>query len=153
MIHPSSPRPLRTDTKPGGGITYGPDELTQMWNAGPFTLECGATLEVEVAYRTWGRLNSDRDNAVVICHALTGDANVDRWWAPALGPGRGIDTDRYFVVASNVVGGCYGTTGPTSLNSATGEPWGPDFPPVTIRDMVRLQRGLMDELGVNVLPR
>jgi len=148
VISSSDSRRSRPGAKVSGGITYGPDELTQAWDAGPFTLECGAELDVEVAYRTWGKLSADADNAVVVCHALTGDANVDRWWAAAVGPGRGIDTDRYLVVASNVIGGCYGTTGPTSLNPATGQPWGLDFPPVTIRDMVRLQRGLLDELGV-----
>jgi homoserine O-acetyltransferase len=147
MIHPSVP-PLPRKNAKDGAIAYGADALTRVWDAGPFTLECGVELAVQVAYRTWGSLNAAADNAVIVCHALTGDANVDRWWASAVGPGRGIDTDRWFVVASNVIGGCYGTTGPTSLNPATGRCWGPDFPPVTIRDMVRLQRGLLDELGV-----
>ncbi len=129
--------------------SYGPDQVTRWLDAGPFEVEAGVTLpRVRVAYRTWGRLNPARDNAVVVCHALTGDANVDRWWEPLIGPGRGVDTEQWFVVASNVLGGCYGTTGPTSLDPATGEPYGPDFPRVTIRDMVRLQRRLIDHLGV-----
>ena len=112
------------------------------------TLESGVMLpDVRVAYRTWGKLNSSGSNAVVVCHALTGDANVDRWWTNAFGQGR-IDTERHFVIASNVLGGCYGTTGPTSVNDVTGLPWGGDFPRVTIRDMVEVQRRLIEHLGV-----
>jgi homoserine O-acetyltransferase len=83
---------------------------------GAFPLESGARLPaVTVAYRTWGRLGAGGDNAVLVCHALTGSADVDRWWGPLLGPGRALDPDRDFVVCSNVLGSCYGTTGPTSL--------------------------------------
>jgi homoserine O-acetyltransferase len=133
-------------------IHYGTDERTQFWEAGNFALESGTVLpSVTVAYRTWGRLNEAANNAVLVCHALTGDANVDGWWGEAIGPGAGIDTDRYFVVASNVLGGCYGTTGPTSVDPATGDRYGPDFPDLTIRDMVRLQRALVARLGIRRL--
>lgn len=111
--------------------------------------EGGTILEhVDVAYRTWGRLNERRDNAVVVCHALTGNADLDYWWSELLGPGRALDTDRYFVVCSNVLGSCYGTTGPTSVDPATGLAYGARFPVVTVRDAVRLQRMLVDHLGI-----
>lgn len=115
----------------------------------PFALECGARLGgVRVAYRTWGDLADDGGNAVVVCHALTGSADVDRWWPALLGDGRAFDPRRDFIVSSNVLGGCYGTTGPTSLRPGTDRRYGPEFPPVTVRDMVRLQMALLDHLGV-----
>ncbi len=118
----------------------------------PFPLESGVLLpEVVVAYRTWGRLAADGANAVLVCHALTGSTDVDSWWPQLLGPGRAIDPERDFVVCSNVLGSCYGTTGPTSARQARGEVWGPDFPTVTVRDMVRLQRELLHALGVRRL--
>jgi homoserine O-acetyltransferase len=135
--------------QPSEGYSYGPDGRTSWYQAGPLTLESGEVLStVKVAYRTWGRLAAEGDNAVVVCHALTGDANVDNWWASLVGPEGAIDTDRYFVISSNVLGSCYGTTGPTSINLETGRAWGPDFPAVTIRDMVGLQRKLAEHLGV-----
>jgi homoserine O-acetyltransferase len=110
------------------------------------TLECGQHLApVVVAYRTYGSLNAQRSNAVLVCHALTGDQYVAEahpvtgkagWWGNVVGPGRPIDTDRFFVVCSNVLGGCMGSTGPLSPR-VDRAPWGPDFPPVTIGDMVR----------------
>jgi homoserine O-acetyltransferase len=109
-----------------------------------------------VAYRTLGTLNADRSNAVLVCHALTGDQYVaDRhpltgrpgWWEVLVGPGRVIDTDRYFVICANVLGGCMGSTGPASRR-ADGRLWGTEFPPVTIRDMVRAQKRLIDRLGI-----
>lgn len=116
----------------------------------PLVLECGAALPgVEVAYRTWGRLAPTADNAVLVCHALTGSADVDAWWGRLLGGGRALDTDRDFVVCSNVLGSCYGTTGPASRRPGQRRRWGPDFPPVTVRDMVRLQAHLLDVLGVH----
>jgi homoserine O-acetyltransferase len=118
---------------------------------GPFSLESGDTLpEVTVAYRTWGRLSPRGDNAVLVCHALTGSADVDRWWGPLLGPGRALDPERDFVVCANVLGGCYGTTGPTSPGPGGGR-WGGDFPAVTVRDIVRVQAALLDALGVRRL--
>lgn len=124
----------------------------------PLPLDCGQVLTgVEVAYETWGRLDATGDNAVVICHALTGDAHAagvhpgesrPGWWDPLIGPGRAVDTDRYFVVCANVLGGCQGTTGPASPAPADGLPYGSRFPPVTVRDLVRLQARLVQALGV-----
>lgn len=121
----------------------------QTWRGeAPFRLESGEEIaSLEVAYRTWGRLNARRDNGLVVCHALTGSPHVDDWWAPLLGPGRALDTDRYFIVCSNVLGGCYGTSGPASPGP-DGRPWGPRFPRVTLRDQVRAQIALADRLGL-----
>jgi homoserine O-acetyltransferase len=125
------------------------------------TLECGVTLpRLDVAYRTYGTLNAARSNAILVCHALTGDQYVAEahpltgkagWWEMVVGPGRPVDTDRYFVIGSNVLGGCMGTTGPASPRDDTGVPWGIDFPPVTIRDMVRAQKRLTEHLGIERL--
>lgn len=118
----------------------------------PFCLESGEELtSVQVAYRTWGQLNATRDNAVLVCHALTGWADVDNWWKPLLGSGRALDLDHDFIVCSNILGSCYGTTGPTSINPKTGLVYGPTFPAITIRDMVRLQAVLLEALGVRSL--
>jgi homoserine O-acetyltransferase len=128
----------------------------------PLGLECGKTLApIDVAYETYGKLNEAGDNAVLICHALSGDAHVagyhspdDRkpgWWDCMVGPGKGIDTNRYFVICSNFLGGCSGTTGPSSTNPATGKPYGLDFPIITIADMVKVQKLLLDKLGVKKL--
>ncbi len=118
----------------------------------PFELESGARLaNVEIAFRTWGELAPARDNAVLVCHALTGSADVDRWWPGVLGAGRALDPERDFVVAANVLGGCYGTTGPASPRPGSAELWGPDFPAITVRDQVRLQRRLLDRLSVERL--
>jgi homoserine O-acetyltransferase/O-succinyltransferase len=119
---------------------------------GPFGLESGERLpEVTVAYRTWGRLNARGDNAVLVCHALTGSPDVDRWWGALLGPGHALDPDRDFVVCSNVLGSCYGTTGPTSPRPGHATRWGGDFPAVTVRDLVRVQAAGLDALGVRRL--
>jgi len=116
---------------------------------GTFALESGATLSgVQVGYRTWGTLNAAGDNAVVVCHSLTGDSDAPSWWPGLVGPGAALDTNRWFVICANVLGSCYGTTGPTSVNPETGLPYGPDFPIPTIRDTVRLHRRLTDGLGV-----
>ena len=129
--------------------------------AGPFMLDCGVALgSLTVAYRTYGALNADRSNAVLVCHALTGDQYLAEphpttgkpgWWSQVVGPGRPLDTDRFFVVCANVLGGCMGSTGPRSLRDGGDEQWGTAFPAVTIRDMVRAQRLLMDRLGVGRL--
>ncbi|MBE3574226.1 MAG: homoserine O-acetyltransferase [Firmicutes bacterium] len=126
-------------------------------------LDSGAELAfVTVGYETWGRLNAEGSNCILIAHALTGDAHVAHhppedcgaedpragWWEGLVGPGAAIDTRRHFVVCSNVLGGCRGSTGPLSLNPATGRPYGPDFPDISIRDMVRVQRHLLAALGV-----
>jgi homoserine O-acetyltransferase/O-succinyltransferase len=123
------------------------------------TLESGRILgPVTLAYETYGRLNERKNNAVLICHAFSGNAHVSGrhrpddkapgWWDDMVGPGKAVDTDRYFVVCSNVLGGCSGSTGPSSVNPATGRPYGLDFPVVTIRDMVEAQARLADHLGV-----
>lgn len=127
----------------------------------PLQLDAGVALSpVTVAYQTYGTLNADKSNAVLVCHALTGDQHVANehpitgkpgWWQVMVGPGRPIDTNRYFVISSNVVGGCMGTTGPASLNPVTGRPYGLDLPVVTIRDMVRAQAMLIDHLGIDTL--
>jgi homoserine O-acetyltransferase len=116
--------------------------------------------EIEVSYQTLGRLSPKKDNVILICHALSGDAHVGGlsprsgrpgWWDFHVGPGKAIDTDRFFIICSNVLGGCSGTTGPTSINPATGRAYATDFPPVTIRDMVRAQVLLLDHLGIGKL--
>lgn len=126
-------------------------------------LECGARLpRLDVAYRTYGRLNAARSNAILVCHALTGDQYVaerqpvtgkDGWWDTVVGAGRPIDTGKYFVICANVLGGCMGSTGPRSPRDPAhpGELWGTDFPPVTIRDMVRAQKRLIEHLGITRL--
>lgn len=124
-------------------------------------LECGKYIcPLVVAYQTYGTLNSNRSNAVLICHALTGDqhaANIHPitgktgWWEHMVGPGRPIDTERYFVICSNIIGGCMGSTGPASINPETGKPFGLDFPIVTIADMVNAQARLIDHLGIDQL--
>lgn len=115
-------------------------------------LESGERLsEVRVGYRTWGRLDRAGSNAVLVCHALTGSADVDRWWGDLIGPGCALDPSEDFIVCSNVLGSCYGTTGPASRRPGSARPWGPDFPAVTVRDMVRVQARLLDALGVRRL--
>lgn len=128
----------------------------------PLILQSGRTLgPITVAYETYGQLNAAHDNAVLICHALTGDAHVagrhaptDRkpgWWDELVGPGKAVDTDRYFVICSNVLGGCQGTTGPSSINPATGQPYALTFPTITTRDMVSVQAAMLDRLGIERL--
>ncbi len=116
---------------------------------------------VTLAYETWGTLNEAGDNAVLITHALTGNTHAHdaeqpddtkiAWWNPLIGPGRFFDTSRYFVICSNILGGCYGSTGPSSLNPQTGRPYAMSFPVITIQDMVQAQRRLIDSLGVREL--
>jgi homoserine O-acetyltransferase/O-succinyltransferase len=127
---------------------------------GPIALELGATLpSVTVAYETYGTLNDAKDNAVFVCHALSHDSHVAMhdtddgpgWWDSGVGPGKGIDTDKYFVICSNVLGGCRGTTGPGSKNPATDLPYGNDFPTITSGDMVDVQCRLVDHLGIDEL--
>jgi len=116
---------------------------------GGLQLESGAVIEsATIAYRTWGSLNGAADNAVVICHALTGSADADDWWKGMIGPGLAFDPDRDFIVCANLPGGCYGSTGPVSTDPATGRRWGPGFPTLTIRDMVNAQAALTRLLGV-----
>lgn len=157
---------------PRGPIDYsGPPPASAAWregdpagersfaSVGELTLESGETLpEVQVAFETWGELASDGRNAVFVCHALTGDSHVTGdagpghatagWWSGLVGPGRPIDTDRWFVVCANVLGGCQGTTGASSL-APDGRPWGSRFPTVTVADMVEVERRLTDHLGID----
>lgn len=114
-----------------------------------FTLESGQVLpKVETRYRTWGTLNSAGSNALVICHALTGNANLESWWGSFLGKGKPFDTSKYWVFCANVLGGCYGTTGPSSKDPATGKRIGAAFPKISIRDMVQVQSEVLKTLGV-----
>jgi homoserine O-acetyltransferase len=134
-------------------MTFGADQ--------PLKLDCGISLSpFQIAYQTYGELNAERSNAILICHALTGDQHVANihpvtgkggWWDTVVGPGLPIDTDRYFVICSNVVGGCMGSSGPFSTNPQTGQVWGLDFPFITIPDMVRAQAMLIDRLGIETL--
>lgn len=128
----------------------------------PFTFECGRTIPgFTLRYETYGRLNERRDNAIFVCHALSGDHHAagihslrDRkpgWWNNIIGPGKALDTTRWFVVCSNCLGGCQGSTGPLSLDPSTGRPYGMNFPVLTIRDMVRADKRLLDHLGVTAL--
>src|SRR5947208_10874493 len=127
----------------------------------PLKLDAGVELSpFQIAYKTYGTLNADRSNAVLICHALTGDHHVaspnpvtgkSGWWETMVGPGKPIDTERYFVICPNVLGACMGTSGPASTNPKTGKPWGLDFPVITVRDMVRAQAMLLDHLGIESL--
>ena len=125
----------------------------------PLELQCGKSLApIDIAYETYGELNAAGDNVVLICHALSGNAHVagynkstDKkpgWWEPMVGPGKAIDTTRYFVICTNSLGGCSGTTGPSSINPATGKPYGLDFPIITISDTVNAQKLLLDKLGI-----
>ena len=146
----------------------------------PLRLDCGRELfPIRIAYETYGTLSPARDNVILVCHALSGDAHAagfakttpaestrdgfaaeDRdgtagkglgWWDGMIGPGKAFDTDRYFVVSTNLLGGCRGTTSPSSLNPVTGRPYGSDFPVITVADMVRTQRAFLDELGLERL--
>ncbi len=124
----------------------------------PMPLDCGAMMsDITMAYNTYGTLNADHSNAVLVCHALTGDQHAasrqpltgkDGWWSVMIGPGKVLDTDKYFVVCSNILGGCMGTVGPKDINPETGEAYGLDFPIITIADMVRTQALLQDYLEI-----
>ena len=127
----------------------------------PLRLDCGVDLSAfPLAYRTYGQLNADHSNAILVCHALTGDQHVagphpeqkkPGWWDLMVGPGRPLDTDRYFIICSNVLGGCMGTSGPKETDPATGKPYGLHFPGITIADMVRAQALLLDHLKIDQL--
>jgi homoserine O-acetyltransferase len=127
----------------------------------PLPLDCGTELApVTIAYQTYGTLNAEKSNAILVCHALTGDQFVAEphpitgkpgWWEEIVGPGRVLDTDRYFLICPNVLGGCMGSTGPAEINPATGRPWGLAFPVITIGDMVRAQMRVVDHLGIGQL--
>jgi homoserine O-acetyltransferase len=134
-------------------VRFGPER--------PLKLDSGIALSpFQIAYKTYGRLNAERSNAILVCHALTGDQHVasvhpvtkkNGWWETMVGPGKPIDTERYFVICSNVVAGCMGSSGPSSIDPTTGQPYGLEFPVITIRDMVRAQAMLIDHLGIDTL--
>jgi len=138
---------------PGHRLSFGADR--------PMKLDSGAALgPFTIAYQTYGALNRERSNAVLLCHALTGDqyavethpvTGKPGWWELMVGPGKPIDTDTYFVISANVLGGCMGTTGPQDINPATGRPYGIGFPVITVGDMVRAQKLLIDHLGIDKL--
>jgi homoserine O-acetyltransferase len=128
----------------------------------PMLLDSGERLgPITLAYETYGQLNAEGSNAILICHALSGDSHVagyytpediaPGWWDDCVGPGKAFDTDKYFVICSNVIGGCQGSTGPSSINPATGKPFGLHFPVITIGDMVRAQARILDYLGIEKL--
>ncbi|MFL7807249.1 MAG: homoserine O-acetyltransferase [Anaerolineae bacterium] len=154
---------IAEDSKLGGAHSVGLVQ-TQSWtfNEPPLELDCGRTLcPVTQAYETYGELSSARDNAILIFHALSGDAHVagyhtpeDRkpgWWDIMVGPGKAFDTDKYMIICANVIGGCSGSTGPASAHPDRGEPYGLDFPMVTIGDMARAQKRLIEHLGIERL--
>jgi homoserine O-acetyltransferase len=138
-----------------GDASPGLDSPRLSMDIGPLDLELGGHLaNVTVAYRTWGRLNVAADNAVLVLHALTGDSaagGTGGWWEPLIGPRRALDTERAFVVCANILGGCQGTTGPTSDDPRTGRPYGMRFPLITIGDIVNAQRALIERLGIRKL--
>ncbi len=143
------------------GSTKLPGQFVELGQDRPLGLDCGVELgPFGIAYQTYGELNADRSNAILVCHALTGDqflagthpvTGKEGWWQAMIGPGLTIDTERYFVICANVLGGCMGTIGPKEINPGTGEPWGLSFPVITIADMVRAQVRLLDHLGIEQL--
>jgi homoserine O-acetyltransferase/O-succinyltransferase len=147
--------------KPQLAEALNPRSLVAHFTDPPLKLDGGGTLPAfSIAYQTYGTLNAAKSNAVLVCHALTGDQHVANinpitgkagWWENMIGPGRPVDTDRFFVICSNILGGCMGSTGPSSLNPETGKPYGTDFPVITIADMVRAQVRLIDQLGITQL--
>lgn len=154
---------LRSDPKLREGRVTNVDHkpCIRLGEAVPLALDCGQNLgPFDVAYQTYGTLNAEKSNAILICHALTGDQYVagtnpvtgrTGWWDELVGPGLVFDTDRFFVICSNVLGGCMGTTGPADLDPKTGKQYGLDFPVITIGDMVRAQVMLIDALGIDKL--
>ncbi|HKD47927.1 MAG TPA: homoserine O-acetyltransferase [Rhizomicrobium sp.] len=157
MTEPADPHFLRPLSAPkadaGKALSFGPDK--------PLKLDCGRALSpFSIAYMTYGRLNDAKSNAILICHALTGDQFVASehpvtgkagWWKLMVGPGRPVDTNRFFVICANVIGGCMGSTGPASIDPVMDKPFGLNFPLVTVRDMVRAQAMLLDALGIERL--
>jgi homoserine O-acetyltransferase len=127
----------------------------------PLKLDCGKTIkDFPLAYETYGKLNENKNNAILVFHALTGDQFVtgtnpitkkDGWWVTAVGPGKAIDTNKYFVICANVIGGCMGSLGPSDINKETDQPYGLDFPVITIKDIVRAQEILLDHFGIKKL--
>ena len=149
-----APRPRIAIPVSGAWVEGDDPGERQFVDLGPHELELGGRLpNVRVAYETWGTLNADASNAILLCHALTGDSHATSksgnsgWWKDIVGPGKALDTNRFFVVCPNVLGGCQGTTGPASI-APDGRPWGPRFPEITLRDMVAVEAKLATFLGV-----
>ncbi|RAP33192.1 homoserine O-acetyltransferase [Candidatus Marinamargulisbacteria bacterium SCGC AG-439-L15] len=118
----------------------------------PLVLESGKTLaSITLAYHSYGKLNSDKSNVILVCHALTGDANALEWWNSFIGPNKAIDTSRYFVICINAIGGCKGSTGPASINPKTKKAYGKTFPVITIGDIVKSHKALIDHLGIQTI--
>ncbi len=154
---PTTVRGSDTSTAPfapkGPSVSFGPDA--------PLRLDSGLELsEFTLAFQSYGELNADKNNAILVCHALTGDQYVagthpttgkPGWWISLVGPGKPLDTDRYFILCVNVIGGCMGSTGPKEINPATGKAWGLTFPVITVADMVRAQVRVLDHLGIDQL--
>ena len=138
-----------------------PGQRIELGRKGKLHLDCGVELgPFPLAYQTYGELNAEKSNAIMVCHALTGDQFVAEthpitgksgWWDLMVGPGKPLDTNRYFIICANVLGGCLGTTGPKEIDPATGKPYGLNFPVITIADMVRAQKLLIDHLGIDQL--
>ncbi len=153
MSAPTKPQTPNTAELPGYRVELGVDE--------PLHLDCGVPLgPFTMAYQTYGRLNEAKSNAILVCHALTGDqflagdhpvTGKKGWWDVMVGPGKALDTDRYFVIGCNLIGGCMGTVGPTEINPAKDRPYALDFPVITIGDMVKAQKLLIDHLGIGRL--
>jgi homoserine O-acetyltransferase/O-succinyltransferase len=152
-LKPMTTRPSEV-TRPSSRVAHFPASE-------PLRLDCQQDLgPFDIAYQTYGTLNAARSNAILVCHALTGDQHVANihpvtgkagWWDTLIGPGKPVDTDRYFVICANILGGCMGSTGPASINPATNQPYGLDFPVITIGDMVDAQVRLIDHLGIGQL--
>jgi homoserine O-acetyltransferase len=162
MVNVQALKPETARNKDSAREADHPTSLVAQFSADqPLRLDCGIDLSpFQIAYQTYGTLNADRSNAILVCHALTGDQHVANphpvtgkpgWWQTLVGPGKALDTDRYFIICSNVLGSCMGSTGPASTNPATGKAWGLDFPVITIPDMVRAQAMLIDRLGIDTL--
>ena len=142
-------------------MNYKIENIKQITVTKPLKLDCGQTIkDFPIAYETYGKLNEKKNNAILIFHALSGDqfvtgtnpiTNKDGWWNTAVGPGKAVDTEKYFIICANVLGGCMGSFGPKNLNDTDGEPYGLKFPVITIRDMVRAQETLLEYFGIKKL--
>jgi homoserine O-acetyltransferase len=142
-------------------MNYKPENIKQIIVTKPLKLDCGQTIKnFPIAYETYGELNKEKNNAVLIFHALTGDQFVtgtnpvtsrDGWWKTAVGPGKAVDTKKYFIICANVLGGCMGSFGPKNISDANGEPYGLKFPVITIRDMVKAQESLLEYFNIKKL--
>jgi homoserine O-acetyltransferase len=142
-------------------MNYKTENIKQITVTKPLKLDCGQTIkEFPIAYETYGKLNKEKNNAILIFHALTGDqfvtgtnpvTNKEGWWNTAVGPGKAVDTEKYFIICANVLGGCMGSFGPKNLNVLNGEPYGLKFPVITIRDMIKAQESLLEHFEIKKL--